>query len=94
MLQHEVLAYRQASPTDLAAGKGGEILRRQRWLCQGLLVHPARLELPLLDPKLGRNLGSVAANLVHKSLRVLAADEHLKLNAEGEVGERASSTTA
>ena len=40
-------------------------------------VQPARLELPLLDPKGTRELGLVAAYLLEEALCVLAADERL-----------------
>ena len=50
------------------------------------LAQPARLELALLDPQLRRDLGIVAAHLLDEPLSVLAADEHLELDAEREVG--------
>ena len=50
------------------------------------LVQPARLELALLDPQLRRDLRVVAPHLLDEVLCVLAADEHLELDAEREVG--------
>jgi Domain of unknown function (DUF1918) len=41
------------------------------------LVHPARVQLALLDPQLRCHLGIVASNLLDEALRVLAADEGL-----------------
>jgi hypothetical protein len=35
-----------------------------------VLVPPARLELPLLDPRCARDLGAVAANLLDEALGV------------------------
>jgi hypothetical protein len=40
-------------------------------------VRPARLQLPLLDPQVARELGIVPAHLLDETLRVLAADEGL-----------------
>jgi hypothetical protein len=52
------------------------------------------LELSLpLDPQVARELGFVAAHVLDKVFRVLAADERLELDAERKSGERASSTT-
>jgi hypothetical protein len=42
-----------------------------------LSVQPARLELPLLDLQVARELGIVATNLLDESLGVLAA--HLEI---------------
>ena len=58
------------------------------------LVQPARLELALLDPQIGRKLGIVAANVLDEPLRVLRPDEHLERVTYGKSGDRASSTTA
>jgi hypothetical protein len=58
------------------------------------LSEPARLQLPLLDPQVARNLGIVAANLFDEPVGVLAADERLDRVPERKSGERASSTTA
>ncbi len=63
------------------------------WTCIPLLPSIAgtrqtsfvRLWLSLLDPQPRRDLGIVAANLLDEPLGVLAADEHLKLDAEREV---------
>ena len=38
------------------------------------LVQPARLELPLLDPQLRRDLGIVSAHLLNEPLGVLAEE--------------------
>ena len=46
----------------------------------------ARLELALLDPQVRREFGLVAPYLFDEALGVLAADEHLKLDAERKVG--------
>ena len=47
---------------------------------------PARFKLALLDPKVLREVGSIAAHLLDETLGVDAADEDLKLDAEWEVG--------
>jgi hypothetical protein len=48
----------------------------------------------LLDPQVAREFGIVAAHLLDEPHGVLAADEHLEFDAEREVGQGASSTTA
>ncbi len=53
------------------------------------LVPATRLDLPLLDPQVARELGIVAANLLDEALGVLAANERLDGVAERVVGARA-----
>jgi hypothetical protein len=45
----------------------------------------ARLELPLLDPQLGRYLRIIVPHLCDEALGVLASDKHLEINAERDV---------
>ena len=47
------------------------------------LVQPARIELPLLDPEFGRDLGIISTNLLDDALASLAPHEHLELDAVG-----------
>jgi hypothetical protein len=58
------------------------------------LVQPARLELPLLDPQVARELGIVAMDLFDETLGILAAQEDVDRLAERVLGDRLSSTTA
>jgi hypothetical protein len=48
-----------------------------------LLVPPARLQLPLLDPRVASKLGIVAVNRLDEALGVLAADERLDSSPSG-----------
>ena len=59
------------------------------------LVHPASLQLPLLEPQVARKVGIVAANLLDEALGILAAaDEHTSSSTpSGKSGESALSTT-
>jgi len=47
---------------------------------------PARLELPLLDPELRRDIRVVATDLLDEALGVLAADEHFERVTKWEAG--------
>ena len=58
------------------------------------LVEPARLELPLLDPELRRDLGIVSAHLRDEPLGFSRRMNTSSSTPSGKSGERASSTTA
>ena len=82
---HVDLLFRARSRTRLShavevRNKGSE--QRDGKLARSARPHPA----PAPHPQLRCDLGLVPVNLLDEALRVLAADEHLELDAEREVG--------